>query len=178
MNDNPQGQWMPGQSAEDVPASAPPLAAPQSRRPPGAPPTSPDARIQRGSIRLFRVAGIDVFLHWSWFFFALLRLQSTRANDPFDFVHYQAQVWYAVEYLALFGLVLLHEFGHVLACRSVGGIANCIVLWPLGGIALVDPPARPGALLWSIVAGPLVNALLIVPTAGFWLVCRAAGLED
>ena len=63
MNDNPQGQWMPGQSAEDVPASAPPLAAPQSRRPPGAPPTSPDARIQRGSIRLFRVAGIDA---WGW----------------------------------------------------------------------------------------------------------------
>src|SRR5438132_5603515 len=102
MNDNPEDQRIPGQSAADVPASAPPLAAPQSRprRPPGAPPTSPDARIQGGSIRLFRVAGIDVFLHWSWFFFALLRLQSTRANDPFDFVHYQSQVWYAIEYLA------------------------------------------------------------------------------
>ena len=180
MNDNPEDQRIPGQSAADVPASAPPLAAPQSRprRPPGAPPTSPDARIQGGSIRLFRVAGIDVFLHWSWFFFALLRLQSTRANDPFDFVHYQSQVWYAIEYLALFGLVLLHEFGHVLACRSVGGIANRIVLWPLGGIAFVDPPARPLALLWSIAAGPLVNALLLAPTLGLWIVCRAAGLQD
>jgi uncharacterized protein (TIGR03067 family) len=119
-----------------------------------------------------------VFLHWSWFFFAVLRLQSTRSNDPFEFVHYESQVWYAVEYLALFGFVLLHEFGHVLACRSVGGIANRIVLWPLGGIAFVDPPARPFALLWGIAAGPLVNALLLAPTIGFWMVCRAAGLQD
>jgi uncharacterized protein (TIGR03067 family) len=119
-----------------------------------------------------------VFLHWSWFFFAVLRLQSTRSNDPFEFVHYESQVWYAVEYLALFGFVLLHEFGHVLACRSVGGIAKSIVLWPLGGIAFVDPPARPLARLWSIAAGPLVNALLLAPTLGFWMVCRAAGLED
>src|SRR2546421_12749422 len=138
MNDNPVGQPIPGQSAEDAPASPPPSGAPESRprRPPGATPRSPDSRIQGGSIRLFRVAGIDVFLHWSWFFFAVLRLQSTRSNDPFEFVHYESQVWYAVEYLALFGFVLLHEFGHVLACRSVGGIANRILLWPLGWSSL------------------------------------------
>ncbi|HET8826825.1 MAG TPA: site-2 protease family protein, partial [Terriglobales bacterium] len=42
----------------------------------------------------------------------------------------------------------------------VGGTANRIVLWPLGGVAYVDPPPRPGAMLWSIVAGPLVNVVL------------------
>ena len=117
MNDNPEGQRLPGQSAEDRDASFPGSA--RERTVPEAPPQSPGARIQGGSIRLFRVAGIDVFLHWSWFFFALLRLQSTRANDPFDFVHYQSQVWYAIEYLALFGLVLLHEF--------VDSLTNCRV---------------------------------------------------
>ena len=66
-------------------------------------------------MRLFRVAGIDVLLHWSWFFFAVLRLQSRGSDDSFGFAHYQSQVWYVVEYLALFGIVLLHEFGHVLA---------------------------------------------------------------
>jgi hypothetical protein len=35
------------------------------------------------------------------------------------------------------------------------------VLWPLGGVAYVDPPQRPGATLWSIAAGPLVNVALI-----------------
>jgi uncharacterized protein (TIGR03067 family) len=87
-------------------------------------------------------------------------------------------VWYLVEYVGLFAIVLMHEFGHVLACRSVGGIANRIVLWPLGGIAFVDPPARPGAWLWSIAAGPLVNVVLLVPSIGFWYLCRAAGWQD
>jgi uncharacterized protein (TIGR03067 family) len=180
MNDDPEDQQIQGPSSEDVPASPPALGTPESRpgRPPDAPPSSPDSRIQGGSIRLFRVAGIDVLLHWSWFFFAVLRLQSGGADDSFGFAHYESQVWYVVEYLALFGIVLLHEFGHVLACRSVGGIANRIVLWPLGGLAFVDPPSRPGALLWSIAAGPLVNVLLLAPTIGFWIVCRAAGCQD
>lgn len=55
---------------------------------------------------------------------------------------------------------MLHEFGHALACRQVGGRADQIVLWPLGGVAYVDPPPRPGATLWSIAAGPLVNVAL------------------
>jgi Zn-dependent protease len=60
----------------------------------------------------------------------------------------------------LFVIVLMHEFGHALACRSVGGRAERIVLWPLGGVAFVSPPQRPGAVLWSIAAGPLVNLVL------------------
>ena len=35
------------------------------------------------------------------------------------------------------------------------------MLWPLGGVAFVRPPERPGAQLWSIVAGPLVNVVLL-----------------
>ena len=155
-----------------------PQTASRPERASNAPLQSPDSRIQGGSIRLFRVAGIDVLLHWSWFFFAFLRLQSSDTDSSFGLAHYDSQVWFLVEYLGLFGIVLLHEFGHVLACRSVGGIANRIILWPLGGIAFVDPPPRPGALLWSIAAGPLVNVLLLAPTIGFWMVGRAAGWEE
>src|ERR1700740_1386716 len=74
-----------------------------------------------------------------------------------------------LEYLALFLIVMLHEFGHALACRQVGGIANQIVLWPLGGVAYVNPPPRVGATLWSIAAGPLVNVVL-VPM--LWVACH------
>jgi len=102
---------------------------------------------------LFRFAGIDVYLHWSWFLVAVWAIQS-RAGK------YSSPIWPVLEYVALFSIVLLHEFGHALACRQVGGQANQIVLWPLGGVAYVAPPARPGATLWSIAAGPLVNVLL------------------
>ena len=109
---------------------------------------------REGSFRLFRLLGIDVHVHWSWFFVAIYSI-SNRVH------RYESPVWGALEYLALFLIVLLHEFGHALACRQVGGKAEQIVLWPLGGVAYVNPPQRPGAMLWSIAAGPLVNVLLL-----------------
>jgi Zn-dependent protease len=77
-----------------------------------------------GSIRLFAFAGIDVFLHWSWFLVAVYEIQSRSGR-------YSSILWNILEYLALFLIVLLHEFGHALACRQVGGTANRIVLWPM-----------------------------------------------
>jgi len=106
-----------------------------------------------GSMRLFRFAGIEVFLHWSWFLVAYYEINNRVG-------HYTSLTWNVLEYLALFAIVLLHEFGHSLACRQVGGRADHIILWPLGGIAYVQPPERPGAMLWSLAAGPLVNAVL------------------
>src|SRR6184192_2119932 len=107
--------------------------------------------IRQGSIRLFHLAGVNVSLHWSWFLVAAFEISGRTRS-------YSSLTWNVLEYLALFLIVTLHEFGHALACRQVGGEANQIVLWPLGGVAYVAPPPRPGATLWSIAAGPLVNA--------------------
>src|SRR5207248_10042389 len=106
-----------------------------------------------GSFGLFRFAGIDLYLHWSWFVVGVFEIQNRASR-------YSSLTWNVLEYLALFVIVLLHEFGHALACRQVGGQADQIVLWPLGGVAYVAPPPRPGATLWSIAAGPLVNVAL------------------
>jgi Zn-dependent protease len=106
-----------------------------------------------GSFKIFTLAGIGVFVHWSWFLVAVYSIQY-RTRE------YSSMTWNAAEYLALFLIVLMHEFGHQLACRSVGGKTHDIVLWPLGGVAYVSPPQRPGAQLWSIAAGPLVNVIL------------------
>src|SRR3989442_11300094 len=110
--------------------------------------------MRQGSIHLFRIAGVDVFLHWSWFLVAAFEISGRTRT-------YSSLSWNILEYLALFSIVLLHEYGHALACRQVGGIANRIVLWPLGGVAYVGPPPRPGAPPWSIAAGPLVNVALL-----------------
>jgi Zn-dependent protease len=122
-----------------------------------------------GSIRLFRFLGIDVFIHWTWIVVAAL-LVSTRQHV------YVSPVWNALEYLTLFVFVLLHEFGHSLACRQVGGRSNQIMLWPLGGVAYVAPPPRPGAVLWSLVAGPLVNVVLIPILLGTSFLLSRAGV--
>jgi Zn-dependent protease len=123
---------------------------------------------QSGSFRFFRFRGVDVFVHWSWFLAAYF-IVSTRANA------YSSMTWNVIEYLGLFLIVLLHEFGHVFACRQVGGVSNEIVLWPLGGVALGRPPQRPGAELWTIAAGPLVNVVLIPVLLALTWVAGAAG---
>jgi Zn-dependent protease len=124
-----------------------------------------------GSLRLFEFSGVEVFLHWSWFVVGAYEINTRSAA-------YSSLGWNVLEYLSLFLIVLLHEFGHSLACRQVGGQASQIVLWPLGGIAFVAPPPRPGATLWSIAAGPLVNVLLTpILFATYWMM-RAAGWED
>ncbi len=124
-----------------------------------------------GSLRLFRFSGIDVYLHWSWFVVALW-LISSRAGE------YSSPIWNVAEYVALFGIVLMHEFGHALACRQTGGRAEQIVLWPLGGVAYVAPPQRPGAQLWSIAAGPLVNVALVPVLYGALWLMDARGWAD
>jgi Zn-dependent protease len=127
--------------------------------------------IRHGSIRLFRFAEVDLFLHWSWFLVAAFEI-SNRVRT------YSSLTWNVLEYLALFLVVMLHEYGHALACRQVGGTANQIVLWPLGGVAYVNPPPRPGATLWSIAAGPLVNLVLLPILSIVGLLSRSLGWAE
>ncbi len=91
---------------------------------------------------------------------------------------YSSIMWNVLEYLGLFLIVMLHEFGHSLACRQVGGTADTIVLWPLGGVAYVDPPPRPGATLWAIAAGPLVNVALFPIFLVLYLASRSLGWAE
>lgn len=121
----------------------------------------------QGALRLFKAAGITVYVHWSWFILFWFLVQ--RPHD------YSSQIWNVVEALSIFAIVLMHEFGHSLACRQTGGKADTIILWPLGGVAFVQPPMRPGAVLWSIAAGPLVNVLLVPITYGVWVATAGVG---
>jgi len=128
--------------------------------------------IKNGSLFLGRLLGVNLYVHWSWLIVAIIQIYlrekrgALLTGDPRG-VGYQVAL-----YLCLFGIVLIHEFGHALACKSVGGRAEEIMLWPLGGVAYVQPPQRPGAFLWSIAAGPLVNVVLlpltIVPAMFTW----------
>ena len=127
------------------------------------------ASLRQGSVKLFNLEGVDLFLHWSWFFVAIIEIIDRASAYTFIF-------WNVLEYFTLFLIVMLHEYGHALACRQVGGKVDRIVLWPLGGIAFVQPPPRPGATLWSIAAGPLVNVAL-TPVLGLaYFVARWGGL--
>jgi Zn-dependent protease len=127
--------------------------------------------IRQNAIPLFRFNGIQLSLHWSWFLVAAYEISERNRA-------YTSVTWNVLEYLALFLIVMFHEFGHALACRQVGGEANQIVLWPLGGVAYVNPPQRPGATLWSIAAGPLVNVALVPILKILGVLMRSQGLAQ
>lgn len=131
----------------------------------------PELRLNLSAIPLFRFRGIPVQLHWSWVVVGAIEVM-WRSDT------YGHWAWNVAEYLMLFGIVLLHEFGHAFACRQVGGTVDRILLWPLGGVAQVRPPQRPAAQLWSIVAGPLVNLVLVVPALALWMLLPDALLGE
>ncbi|MBM4112018.1 MAG: hypothetical protein FJ253_01390 [Phycisphaerae bacterium] len=115
------------------------------------------------SLPISHVAGVTVRVHAlflvaivAWLLKSMLVDPSTGAATPFDLPHT------VVVLIALFLIVLLHEFGHVAACRRVGGDADEILLWPLGGLASVDPPRRWTAELATTLGGPAVNAAIWV----------------
>ena len=56
--------------------------------------------LRQGSIHLGRVAGINLYLHWSWFVVAVIEIGSRQGR-------YSSLVWSALEYLALFAIVML-----------------------------------------------------------------------
>ena len=119
---------------------------------------------------LYRAWGIRVRIHLLFVIFLLVRLIFTLPHDGIGRAY---MLWLLG---ALVTLVLLHEYGHCVACRRVGGEADDIMLWPLGGLADCRPPHEWRASLITTLGGPLVNAALLVPLGiCVWLATRDVG---
>ena len=73
--------------------------------------------------------------------------------------------------------VLLHELGHCWMARRMGGAAEEVILWPLGGLAFVDIPRTSRAQFWTAFAGPAVNALLAAGLGGWLFVEQGLSLH-
>ncbi len=106
------------------------------------------------SFKIGRFAGINVFMHWTflillgWILISSLNQGQTMSQSLMSVLFI----------LALFGCVVLHEFGHALTARKYGVTTRSIILLPIGGVANMEKmPEKPVHELWVAIAGPLVN---------------------
>lgn len=108
------------------------------------------------SWKVGRVAGIDLYLHPTFF---LLLAVAYLLDGGLMAVAFTA---------AIFGCVLLHEYGHALTARRYGIATRDITLYPIGGVARLERmPRAPGAELLITLAGPATNLAI---AAGLGLV--------
>ncbi len=124
----------------------------------------------RGFLRLGKVTGIPVSVHWSlaviaWFLGVGLATGALPASAPgASSATYWATA--SIGVVAFFGSILFHELAHALVARRFGVQTEGIELWLLGGMARLNSDApSPKADGLIAVAGPLSSLAPRAPPA-------------
>ena len=111
----------------------------------------------RWSFKIGRFAGIDLYVHATFFLLILWVV----ALHWFGSHNMNGVGSGLISVLAIFACVVLHEFGHALTARHYGITTKDITLLPIGGVSRLERlPEKPGQELAVSIAGPVVNVLI------------------
>lgn len=133
-----------------------------------------------GSLRLGRIAGIDIYAHLSWFIILVL-LTWSLASGWFAqlFPGWATTTYWIVAFISallLFGCVLVHELAHALVAQASGLTVRNITLYIFGGVAHIEEDMkRPGVEFRVAIAGPIASFLLAVVAFLLVLPLRGSG---
>jgi Zn-dependent protease/predicted transcriptional regulator len=118
----------------------------------------------KGSFKLGTIAGIGVFVHWTFsILIAFIIFSNYRAGHSAEQI-----LWSLVFILSIFFTVFLHELGHALAAKRYKIKTKDITLLPIGGLARLESiPEKPKEELVVALAGPAVNIGLAMLTGLF-----------
>jgi len=131
----------------------------------------------KSSLRLFRIAGIDVGIHYTWILiFVLLSWSLAQGFFPRLYPGWDTVTYWitgVVAALLLFGSVLVHELAHSLVAQARGITVSSITLFIFGGVSnLKDEPEKPKVEFAMSIVGPLSSLAL----AGiFWGLLQIVG---
>src|SRR3989344_5217711 len=119
----------------------------------------------RGTTKLFRIFGIDVQLHFSWWLiFIFLSWSLSASFFPSYFPDQQTSTYWIMGVLSallLFASVLLHELSHSLVAKAKKIKVESITLFFFGGVASIDDEdLKPSTEFLMAVAGPLFSLFL------------------
>jgi len=119
----------------------------------------------KSSFRLFQIAGIDIGIHYTWFFiFILITWSLAQGLFPQMYPGWDTATYWITGVLAallLFVSVLLHELAHSLVAQARGMSVNSITLFIFGGVSnLEDEPEKPKIEFAMAIVGPLTSLIL------------------
>ncbi len=129
----------------------------------------------RSNIKLGRISGIEIGLHYSWFIIAALITFSL--GEHFRQVNPNwgtGQIWIAALVTAalFFVTLLLHELAHSLVAQARGLKVRAITLFALGGVSQIQDDATDAKTeFWVAIAGPIASLVI-----GFGCLAIALGL--
>jgi Zn-dependent protease/CBS domain-containing protein len=118
----------------------------------------------RSQIKLGRIAGIQIGLHYSWFIIAVLIAFSLAAH--FHSVRpewNQTLNWIAAVVTAVlfFVTLLLHELAHSVLAKACGLKVREITLFALGGVSQIESEAPDAkSEFWIGIVGPLTSLVI------------------
>lgn len=122
------------------------------------------------SINLFRIRGIQLAVHASFFL-----LLAYAAYEGWAAGGWEQLLWSTGILIAFFVCVVLHELGHSFTAMHFGVGVRRILLMPIGGMAELDAiPRQPSRELLITLAGPAMNFLI---AAVLWVVVGFGGDE-
>jgi Zn-dependent protease len=128
-----------------------------------------------GTIKVARVFGFEINVHWSWFFIFFLvtaTFATVRLEDYFpDWTSSRRWVVGAFIALLFFLSILLHEMSHSLIARRYGIPVSSITLFIFGGVSnLEKEPENARQEFWIAIVGPLMSFLIAgLLGAGYFL---------
>ena len=116
------------------------------------------------SLKLGRIAGMDIGLHYSWIIIAFLLTGSFIGYFHDTNPQWNGRVVWSVSILIallFFFSIVLHELAHALVAKWYGMPVRTITLFALGGVANIErEAATPVAEFWMGIAGPMMSGVL------------------
>jgi len=118
----------------------------------------------RSNIKLGRIAGIEIGLHFSWFIIAFLIAFSLAAHFHAVRPSWNDAVVWGVSIgtaILFFITLLLHELAHSLVAKSRGLKVRAITLFALGGVSQIESEASDASSeFWIAIVGPLTSLVI------------------
>jgi len=121
--------------------------------------------LQKGSLKIATIAGIPIWVHFSWLIiFGLITWSLASHFFPKAAPDLPVHAYWIKGVLAallLFSSVVIHELSHSLVAQRYGVGIESITLFVFGGVArMKEEPRRPREEFWIAIAGPLSSFVL------------------